>query len=194
MGGKTVLLSKMAGKLMFSIFLSLFSSPSLFPSFPSSSLLFTLLFFFLQFYLSLLGDKATARVRSAAIPYVRPLSSGKQSYDTTKSEYPLTEPMPKMTAKLQVSSWVSYQFYTTHEFMYFKHNLLKHPYNCSLLRPGYDQNKWQTMSINIHSNFKLVSFGRILNVGEQLGSFRFNYEYGLWLQDFFRLKSATINS
>ena len=50
----------------------------------------------------MLGDKASERVRSAAVPYVRAISSGKQSYDTTPSDYPLTEPMTKMTAKLQV--------------------------------------------------------------------------------------------
>jgi xanthine dehydrogenase/oxidase len=50
----------------------------------------------------MLGDRAGERERSAAIPYVRPISSGKQSYDTTSSDYPLTEPMPKISAKLQV--------------------------------------------------------------------------------------------
>ena len=59
-----------------------------------------------QFYLALLGDKANERVRSAAFPYIRPISSGKQSYDTTPSVYPLTKPMTKITAKFQVLSYL----------------------------------------------------------------------------------------
>jgi hypothetical protein len=55
----------------------------------------------------LLGDKANERVRSAALPYVRPISSGQQSYDTTASDYPLTEPMTKITAKLQVKDFLT---------------------------------------------------------------------------------------
>ena len=53
----------------------------------------------------MLGDNANERVKSAAVPYIRPVSSGKQSYDTTPSDYPLTQPMTKITAKLQVK-WV----------------------------------------------------------------------------------------
>ena len=49
-----------------------------------------------------LGDKASARVKSAAVPFIRPVSSGTQDYDTQKQEYPLTKPMTKLAAKLQV--------------------------------------------------------------------------------------------
>ncbi|CAB4029805.1 Xanthine dehydrogenase, partial [Paramuricea clavata] len=60
------------------------------------------------FYLTLLGEKASERVRSAAVPYVRPISSGQQSFGTTPSEYPLTKPMTKTTAKLQASGEAQY--------------------------------------------------------------------------------------
>ncbi|XP_028411467.1 xanthine dehydrogenase/oxidase-like [Dendronephthya gigantea] len=63
---------------------------------------------FYKFYLSLLGDKASSRVISAAVPYVRPISSGQQSFDTTPSEFPLTQPMTKTTAKLQASGEAEY--------------------------------------------------------------------------------------
>ncbi|XP_028411480.1 xanthine dehydrogenase-like [Dendronephthya gigantea] len=63
---------------------------------------------FYKFYLSLLGDKASSRVISAAVPYVRPISSGQQSFGTTPSEFPLTQPMMKTTAKLQASGEAQY--------------------------------------------------------------------------------------
>ncbi|XP_028395681.1 xanthine dehydrogenase-like [Dendronephthya gigantea] len=63
---------------------------------------------FYKFYLSLLGDKASSRVISAAVPYVRPISSGQQSFGTTPSEFPLTQPMTKTTAKLQASGEAQY--------------------------------------------------------------------------------------
>ncbi|XP_028399776.1 xanthine dehydrogenase/oxidase-like isoform X2 [Dendronephthya gigantea] len=63
---------------------------------------------FYKFYLALLGDKASEKFRSAAVPYVRAISSGQQSYDTTASDYPLTEPMTKMSAKLQASGEAQY--------------------------------------------------------------------------------------
>lgn len=59
-------------------------------------------YYYLQFYLSLLGDKASARVRSAAEPFNRPVSSGTQSYDSKSEDYPLTKPMTKLAAKAQV--------------------------------------------------------------------------------------------
>ncbi|XP_028415709.1 xanthine dehydrogenase-like [Dendronephthya gigantea] len=58
---------------------------------------------FYKLYLALLGDKANERFRSAAVPFVRPISSGQQSYDTTANDYPVTQPIPKMSAKLQAS-------------------------------------------------------------------------------------------
>ncbi|XP_015777058.1 PREDICTED: indole-3-acetaldehyde oxidase-like [Acropora digitifera] len=57
---------------------------------------------FYKFYLSLLGNKASARVRSAADKFIRPVSSGIQSYDSQAKEYPLTKPMTKLSAKIQI--------------------------------------------------------------------------------------------
>ena len=42
-------------------------------------------------------------MKSAATPYVRPLSQGTQSYTPDSSEFPVTQPMTKLTAKYQVS-------------------------------------------------------------------------------------------
>jgi len=42
-------------------------------------------------------------VRSAADKFIRPVSSGIQSYDSQAKEYPLTKPMTKLSAKIQVS-------------------------------------------------------------------------------------------
>ena len=58
--------------------------------------------FLLQFYLASIPGQISDRVKSAAVPYVRPVSQGYQSYDTVKSEYPITEPLTKLTANLQV--------------------------------------------------------------------------------------------
>lgn len=55
-----------------------------------------------QFVLSVLGDRASARVKSAAEPFTRPVSQGSQSYDSNPAEYPVSEPMIKLTAPLQV--------------------------------------------------------------------------------------------
>ncbi|XP_068702018.1 xanthine dehydrogenase/oxidase-like [Montipora foliosa] len=63
---------------------------------------------FYKFYLYLLGDKASARVRSAAEEFIRPVSSGIQSYDSQPKEYPLTKPMTKISAKLQTSGEAQY--------------------------------------------------------------------------------------
>ncbi|CAH3170659.1 unnamed protein product [Porites lobata] len=63
---------------------------------------------FYKFYLSLLGDKASARVRSAAEPFIRPVSSGTQSYDSKPEDYPLTKPMTKLAAKAQTSGEAQY--------------------------------------------------------------------------------------
>ena len=50
----------------------------------------------------MLGNKASARVQSAAKPFLRAVSSGKQDFDTHPNLYPLTQPMTKLPAKLQV--------------------------------------------------------------------------------------------
>lgn len=44
----------------------------------------------------------------AAIPFVRPISSGSQSFTTDPSEYPVSEPMPKLSALLQTSGQAQY--------------------------------------------------------------------------------------
>ena len=62
----------------------------------------------LQFYLSCVIDKVDVRVKSAGVPYVRPLSSGQQSYDSVPAEYPVTEPMPKLSALQQTSGEAVY--------------------------------------------------------------------------------------
>ncbi|KAL9979239.1 hypothetical protein ACROYT_G016871 [Oculina patagonica] len=63
---------------------------------------------FYKFYLTVLGDKASARVKSAAEPFIRPISSGTQNYDSQSSEYPLTKPMTKLAAKVQTSGEAQY--------------------------------------------------------------------------------------
>lgn len=55
-----------------------------------------------QFYLSVLGDRVSKQLRSAAAELTRPVSSGHESYGTDISKYPLTQPIPKLAAKLQV--------------------------------------------------------------------------------------------
>ncbi|XP_020903902.1 xanthine dehydrogenase isoform X2 [Exaiptasia diaphana] len=56
---------------------------------------------FYKFYLAMLGNKASSRVQSAAKPFLRAVSSGKQDFDTHPNLYPLTQPMTKLAAKLQ---------------------------------------------------------------------------------------------
>ncbi|XP_032242989.2 xanthine dehydrogenase/oxidase-like [Nematostella vectensis] len=63
---------------------------------------------FYKFYLAMLGDKASARLRSAAVPYTRAISSGTQNYDSHPELYPLTKPMTKLSAKLQASGEAQY--------------------------------------------------------------------------------------
>ena len=55
-----------------------------------------------QYYLAVIYDHVDPRVQSAAVPFQRPLSTGTQTYGTKPSEYPVTEPMTKLTALLQV--------------------------------------------------------------------------------------------
>ncbi len=60
-----------------------------------------------KFYLSLLPN-ANPRVQSAAIPFVRPISSGSSKFTTNPSEYPVSQPMPKLSALLQTSGQAHY--------------------------------------------------------------------------------------
>lgn len=52
--------------------------------------------------LDVLGNKAGSVFRSGSVPLTRPLSSGKQTYDTIPIEWPLTQPMTKVEAINQV--------------------------------------------------------------------------------------------
>jgi hypothetical protein len=52
--------------------------------------------------LGILGDRASAAVRSGATSLQRPLSSGTETYDTDKTKWPLTEPITKRKAIMQV--------------------------------------------------------------------------------------------
>jgi len=45
---------------------------------------------------------------AAAVPFVRPISSGSQSFTTNPSEYPVSEPLPKLSALLQTSGQAQY--------------------------------------------------------------------------------------
>ena len=56
----------------------------------------------MQFYLSVLGSAASSRLLSAPSTIYRPVSSGTQQYSSDPSRYPLTKPMTKLAAKLQV--------------------------------------------------------------------------------------------
>ena len=56
----------------------------------------------LQFYLACIVDDVSPRVKSAAVPYKRPISQGMQTYSTLPSNYPVTQPMPKLSSALQV--------------------------------------------------------------------------------------------
>ncbi|XP_060607441.1 uncharacterized protein LOC132759647 [Ruditapes philippinarum] len=58
---------------------------------------------FYKFVLHIVGDEAGMKFRSATsqLYYDRPISSGQQSYDTNKIEWPVTEPMKKLEANAQ---------------------------------------------------------------------------------------------
>ncbi|KAK3726979.1 hypothetical protein QZH41_014709, partial [Actinostola sp. cb2023] len=64
--------------------------------------------FFYKFYLAMLGDQASSRVKSAAKPFIRPVSSGSQIFDSHPDLYPLTQPITKLSAKLQTSGEAIY--------------------------------------------------------------------------------------
>jgi hypothetical protein len=59
--------------------------------------------YFFQFILSLSPPGLPARLLSGGKDLVRPLSSGKQQFDTDKTEWPLTKPVPKLEALAQCS-------------------------------------------------------------------------------------------
>ncbi|KAL5509791.1 hypothetical protein EMCRGX_G005217 [Ephydatia muelleri] len=63
---------------------------------------------FYKYYLACIVDHVSPRVVTAANPYVRPISSGTQSYSTVPSNYPITQPIPKLASKLQASGEAQY--------------------------------------------------------------------------------------
>ncbi|XP_067838884.1 xanthine dehydrogenase-like [Heptranchias perlo] len=59
---------------------------------------------FYKFFLTLLSDGAVSPCnRSARYALERPVSTGKQTFSSKPEEYPLTKPMPKLSAHLQTS-------------------------------------------------------------------------------------------
>ncbi|KAK3581541.1 hypothetical protein CHS0354_031882 [Potamilus streckersoni] len=64
--------------------------------------------FFYRYVLYVLGDHVGSRLQSGSTPLVRSLSSGQQTYDTNKQEWPLTEPLQKLEAKAQVTGEAEY--------------------------------------------------------------------------------------
>eukprot|EP01147_Barroeca_monosierra_P002142 gene2142-5172_t len=62
------------------------------------------------FYKSILSSLPSIdpKVASAASPFIRPTSSGKQSYDTDPSLYPVSQPYPKMSAFAQTTGEAKY--------------------------------------------------------------------------------------
>ncbi|XP_019858733.1 PREDICTED: xanthine dehydrogenase/oxidase-like [Amphimedon queenslandica] len=64
---------------------------------------------FYKFYLEALGSaNINPLYQSGAVPYVRPVSQGSQSYSTDSSKYPVNQPLPKLTATLQASGEAEY--------------------------------------------------------------------------------------
>ena len=59
--------------------------------------------------LHLAGDTAGTAYQSGAseLFFMRPISSGVQTYDTVKMEYPVTEPLKKVEANAQVQTVLS---------------------------------------------------------------------------------------
>lgn len=64
---------------------------------------FLIKIYYFQFILSLSPPGLPARLLSGGQDLVRPLSSGKQQFDTDKTEWPLTKPVPKLEALAQCS-------------------------------------------------------------------------------------------
>lgn len=61
--------------------------------------------FLFQYFLRVLGNTASVRYRSGAnvLHDIRPLSSGTQSYDTKKVDWPVDQPLKKLEANIQVT-------------------------------------------------------------------------------------------
>ena len=62
---------------------------------------------YLQYFLRVLGTTAGVRFRSGStvLHDSRPLSSGTQTYDTHKIEWPVNQPLQKLEANIQVGNW-----------------------------------------------------------------------------------------
>ncbi|XP_078599022.1 uncharacterized protein LOC144874584 isoform X2 [Branchiostoma floridae x Branchiostoma japonicum] len=64
---------------------------------------------FYKFYLSAVGKESlTEQVRSAANSLARPVSRGEQHFQTKESEWPLRQPMPKTSSRVQASGEAIY--------------------------------------------------------------------------------------
>ncbi|XP_046360643.2 xanthine dehydrogenase-like [Haliotis rufescens] len=63
---------------------------------------------FYKCVLGMCGRKAASRFQSGGTNLMRPVSSGTQTYDSRKDEYPLTQPMTKADATLQTSGRVQF--------------------------------------------------------------------------------------
>ncbi|XP_035691294.1 xanthine dehydrogenase-like [Branchiostoma floridae] len=64
---------------------------------------------FYKFYLSAVGKEGlTEQVRSAADSLARPVSLGEQHFQTKESEWPLRQPMPKTSSRVQASGEAIY--------------------------------------------------------------------------------------
>ena len=61
-----------------------------------------------KYVLHVLGTSLPPALQSGIDSIVRPLSSGLQDYDTDKSQWPLTQPMPKVTAINQAAGEAEY--------------------------------------------------------------------------------------
>lgn len=57
----------------------------------------------MQFYLAAIPDHLSQSALSIIIPHVRPISHGQQCYTPNPLEFPVGQPMTKVSAKLQVS-------------------------------------------------------------------------------------------
>ena len=74
------------------------------------SLIINLLHAVAQFFLHVLGDSASPAVRSGAndITLERGLTSGKQSFETDETLWPVSQPIEKVEAKWQTSGEAEY--------------------------------------------------------------------------------------
>ncbi|CAH1786918.1 unnamed protein product [Owenia fusiformis] len=63
---------------------------------------------FYKYVLSACTSKASASYKTGGDIIQRPLSSGRQSYDTDQTEYPVSQAIPKLSGKIQASGEASY--------------------------------------------------------------------------------------